>query len=171
MKRDGEKALPLIFLYFKGGLKMNVISALKTFGSGALQVAEANSPAIFAGLAIGCLVVGSVTAAMAMPKAMEDLKVEEERRAEAGEEPISSMPKLKRIWTVIKKCWKRFAPTTLIVVLGIASVICSYRILKAREVAALTALATTAQQLNDRIKAEEVLTSKEKEKLNGATIL
>lgn len=142
---------------------MTIVNLVKSGVTTALKFANAKSPELLALAAGGCLIGAVVTAVVATPKAMQDLKIEEQDMAVEEKQSGKPIPKGKRLWRIIKKCWKRYLWTALFVAGGIICIGAGYKVALDRQLTALGIASAATKELNDRIDAEnKVLSDKDR---------
>ena len=146
---------------------MSIVNLVKGSVTTALKFANAKSPELLALAAGGCLIGAVVTAVVATPKAMQDLKIEEQDMTVEEKQSGKPIPKGKRLWRIIKKCWKRYLWTALFVAGGIICIGAGYKVALDRQLTALGIASAATKELNDRIDAEnKILSEKDRAALD-----
>ena len=144
---------------------MSLINTIKTGVTIGLKLAQTHSPVLLAGLAVGTAACAVFAAVKATPKALDDLDEEELEREEKGEPSLNSLPKGKKLWAIIKRCWKRYIWTAILLIITWICIIASYKIQLRRQAAALAAYAMTKQSFDEyKEKAEEIFKAKDRDK-------
>ena len=120
-------------------MKVNVKGLLNTAKKGVVK----HSPEILIGIGVTSLVMATVTAVKATPKALNLIETAKREKKQNGEEPTLSKGE------VIKKTWKCYVPSAISIVAGTACIIGAHTVHTKRSAALATACKLTEKAFEE----------------------